>query len=177
MIRTVGVSSDTPIHTRGFCLKRIMKHIEKVLDITVIAILAVMLGLTIMQVILRYVFNHPTIWSEELTLFLLVWFGFIVMALGVKDDTHIALEYFYDRRTPGGKLLLDCIRYITIFALSMLMVFYGIQMIKLGWVNKMPATQLRRGYLYASALIGGVLMALFSILNLIKRISSPYGDK
>ncbi|MBF9018557.1 MULTISPECIES: TRAP transporter small permease [unclassified Oceanispirochaeta] len=144
------------------------KKVDKILNASVVAILAVMLSLTVLQVILRYVFNNPTIWSEELTLFLLVWFGFIVMAMGVRADSHIALEYFYDRQGRRGQIILDAFRHSIIIALSLLMIFYGVQMIKLGWANKMPATQIRRGYLYASSLIGGILMATFSILNLLK---------
>jgi len=149
-------------------LDNFFKKLDKILTALVVAILALMLILTVGQVILRYVFNNPTIWSEELTLFLLVWFGFIVMAMGVRADSHIALEYFYDRQSKTGKLILDIFRHAVILALSLLMIFYGIQMIKLGWANKMPATQIRRGYLYASSLIGGILMAGFSTLNLLK---------
>lgn len=149
-------------------MDKFFKKIDKILTASAVGILALMLGLTVLQVILRYVFNNPTIWSEELTLFLLVWFGFIVMAMGVRTDSHIALEYFYDRRGKVGRMILDAFRHSIIIALSLLMIFYGIQMIELGWANKMPATQIRRGYLYASSLIGGILMATFSILNLLK---------
>jgi len=156
-------------------LDKILRKIDKILTFTVVAILAIMLSLTVIQVFLRYVLNHPTIWSEELTLFLLVWFGFLVMAIGVREDSHIALEYFYDRRSRAGKLILDAIRHLLILILSFLMIIYGIQMIKLGWANKMPATQIRRGYLYASSLVGGILMTFFSVLNLLKLYKSKGG--
>jgi len=151
-------------------VENFLKKIDQILTVLVVTILAVMLGLTVLQVTLRYVFNSPTIWSEELTLFLLVWFGFIVMAMGVRDDSHIALEYFYDKQNRKGKMILDFLRHFLIFSLSILMIFYGVQMIKLGWANKMPATQIRRGYLYATSVAGGILMALFSGLHIFELI-------
>lgn len=153
------------------------KKIDQILTITVVIILAVMLGLTVYQVILRYIFNNPTIWSEEFTLFLLVWFGFIVMAMGVGEDSHIALEYFYGKQNRKGRMVLDLFRHFLILALALLMIFYGIQLIRLGWVNKMPATQIRRGYLYASSLIGGILMTLFSCLNIFRIFYTKNGEK
>jgi len=129
--------------------------------------LVIMLALTVFQVVLRYVFNKPTSWSEEITLFALVWFGYVAMAIGIRNNTHISLEFLYDRLGTKGKKVLDIGRNTLLLVFALMMTFYSFPMIKIGMTNSMPATGISRAVLYAPALVGGLLMSLFSLVNLI----------
>lgn len=46
------------------------------------------------QIVMRYIFNHPLIWSEELARYLFIWMAFIGIGYGVKYDLHIKMEAF-----------------------------------------------------------------------------------
>ncbi|WP_319561976.1 TRAP transporter small permease [Marispirochaeta sp.] len=146
---------------------KFLSVLDRMLEIFTVIALAIMLLLTVSQVLLRYVFNNPTSWSEEITLFLLVWFGFISMSIGVRKNTHISLEFFYDRLGDTGKFILDVGRYLLLLTFSIMMTAYAFPMIAIGHTNTMPSTQISRAVLYAPALVGGALMMLFSLLNLI----------
>ena len=54
-----------------------------------------MLVINFMQVLMRYVFNAPFAWSEEIILVLLVWFGFFCMSIDIFYDSHISLTGIY----------------------------------------------------------------------------------
>jgi TRAP-type C4-dicarboxylate transport system permease small subunit len=148
-------------------MEKFLRILDRVLEVFAVVALAIMLSLTVFQVLLRYLFNKPTSWSEEITLFILVWFGYISMAIGVRKDSHISLEFIYDRFGPKGKRILDVGRYLLLLVLSVMMSIYAFPMISIGNTNTMPATQISRAVLYAPALVGGLLMTLFSLVNLI----------
>ena len=148
-------------------MKKLLKMLDRFMEVFSVTSLAIMLSLTVFQVVMRYVFNKPTSWSEEITLFALVWFGYVAMAIGVRKDTHISLEFLYDNLGDKGKKALDIFRYSLLLALAVMMTIYAFPMIKIGLTNNMPATGISRAVLYAPALVGGLLMSLFSLVNLI----------
>ena len=149
-------------------MKKILRMLDRFMEVFSVVSLAIMLSLTVYQVVMRYVFNKPTSWSEEITLFALVWFGYVAMAIGVRKDTHISLEFLYDHLGAKGKKILDIFRYSLLLILAVLMTGYSFPMIKIGMTNNMPATEISRAVLYAPALVGGLLMSLFSLINLIE---------
>jgi len=148
-------------------MKKLLRILDRFMEVFSVTSLAIMLTITVFQVGLRYVFNKPTSWSEEITLFALVWFGYVAMAIGVRKDTHISLEFLYDHLGAKGKKILDIGRYSLLLALAVMMTYYSFPMIKIGMTNNMPATGISRAVLYAPALVGGLLMSLFSLVNLI----------
>lgn len=44
------------------------------------------------QVVVRYIFNHPTIWQIEFAIYLLIAATFIGAAYGLKENSHINIE-------------------------------------------------------------------------------------
>ena len=148
-------------------MKKLLRILDRFMEIFSVGSLTIMLALTVLQVAMRYILNKPTSWSEEITLFTLVWFGYVAMAIGIRKDTHISLEFLYDHLGAKGKKVLDIGRYTLLLAFALMMTYYSFPMIKIGMTNAMPATGISRAVLYAPALVGGLLMSLFSLVNLI----------
>ncbi len=57
-------------------------------------LLAAMTLLTLLQVVLRYVFNTGLSWSYEAATFLFAWLIFLGMSYGVKAGSHIGVDIF-----------------------------------------------------------------------------------
>lgn len=55
-------------------------------------LVAVTVSLTFMQVILRYFFNNPQTWVEEVGRYLFVWITFLGVAAAYFRDTHIRVD-------------------------------------------------------------------------------------
>jgi C4-dicarboxylate transporter DctQ subunit len=49
-------------------------------------------GLTIAQVILRYIFNYPLIWSEELSIIVFIYLGFIGIGVAYAQGRHLYVD-------------------------------------------------------------------------------------
>lgn len=73
-------------------------------------------------VAMRYLFNRPLSWSDELGMILLLWAVFIADAFVTRDSDHIAFDMAWDRATPRGRrvmLLLQSGFFCVLFALAL----------------------------------------------------------
>ena len=76
-------------------LKRILLFIDENLErYLCIVILFLMLSLVFYQVVLRYLFNSPNAWSEELARYLFIYFIFICCGLATKKKNHVRIDVF-----------------------------------------------------------------------------------
>lgn len=54
--------------------------------------LAVMVAVIFTQVVMRFVFNNSLSWSEEFARYLFVWFSWMGVSAGVKDNDHLKVD-------------------------------------------------------------------------------------
>lgn len=59
-----------------------------------IAMVPLMTLIVFTQVIMRYVFNSPFTWAEEMSRMLMIWISCIGSAYALKTSQHISLNYF-----------------------------------------------------------------------------------
>ncbi len=84
-----------------------MKYLDKLEDLFVMTVIAIM-GLDLgLQVFARYALNHPLTWSEELARYLFVWMTFIGASYGVRHNIHISMEAFYNLLPRPARRVLD----------------------------------------------------------------------
>ena len=157
-------------------IKEIRAVVEKVItgERTVCcALLIIMLLITFLQVVMRFTFNSPFSWSEELTLIFLVWFGYLCMPIGIFHDFHVALYFLYDRLPVALKKAVDIMRHGLLMWLFSQMIVYGYTITKLNMPKLQPATRVSQGWLFAPLIVGGVLMLIYCALNLLTTILKP----
>src|SRR5438067_12917802 len=105
-------------------LIRVVRVIDKFTDTTGVwvAWLNVPLVLAVaFEVIARYVFNAPTIWSFDVTYML---YGTIFMlgaAYALHKGAHIRTDFFYEKWTSRTKGMVDSISYVLFFFPSLIM--------------------------------------------------------
>ena len=77
-----------------------MRFLDKFEEIILMAGLTLM-GLAVaVQIFMRYIFNMPLVWSEEFARYIFVWISFIGASYGVRQGSHIAMEYFFNKFGP-----------------------------------------------------------------------------
>lgn len=148
-------------------LRGYLKYLVKAEQAICCILLVIMLAVCFLAVVLRYAFNKPLVWSEEVILTMLIWFGFLCVSIGAYGDTHIAIEGAYNLFPKKGKKVCDILRHVLITVLGILMVYYGWNVFKINLLKRLPATHLPQGIQYFPIVIGGALTAFYSFLNLI----------
>ena len=77
------------------------------------------------EVIMRYLFNSPTIWVNEVSRFLKIWATYLALTYSFHKQDFIRITVIYDRLNETGKKILDFISFIFIIIFSCFVVYYG----------------------------------------------------
>ena len=77
------------------------------------------------EVIMRYLFNSPTIWVNEVSRFLQIWATYLALTYSFHKQDFIRITVIYDRLNEAGKKILDFISFIFIIIFSCFVVYYG----------------------------------------------------
>tara|TARA_B100001758_G_scaffold230013_1_gene225339 strand:+ start:82 stop:558 length:477 start_codon:yes stop_codon:yes gene_type:complete len=77
------------------------------------------------EVIMRYLFNSPTIWVNEVSRFLQIWATYLALTYSFHKNDFIRITVVYDRLNENGKKILDFISFIFILIFSSFVVYYG----------------------------------------------------
>ena len=150
-------------------LVRINDAAAAAIKVLVVVMVLVMLGALSLQVLLRYVFNVALGWSEELSLGLFAWTVLLMAALGIRDRFHVRMSLLVQRLPPAARLWVEQAVHVATIAVGCFLAWSG-------WgyfAGTRGATSPSIGYptelLHASALVCGVLIALFALESLILR--------
>ena len=77
------------------------------------------------EVIMRYLFNSPTIWVNEVSRFLQIWATYLALTYSFHKQDFIRITVLYDRLNETGKKILDFISFVFIIIFSCFVVYYG----------------------------------------------------
>jgi len=127
-------------------------------------------------VFLRYVvtwvsatFNLPSIrffWVEEIGEYALAWLTFIGAAIGIRRGTHFAVHILTERLPAALRRAIIAGHYVVLIGFGGLVAFYGWQVSELNSQSYSPALNLNLRWLYLSAVVGGILIVIYSLAAL-----------
>ena len=152
-------------------LRRAERPISFLLDMTSVSLLAALVVIIFQEVAMRYVFNSPGKWSEELAIALLIWFGYLGIVVGYRDDRHLSLTFFSDRLPAAGQTILLVFSDVTVLAFCLLMAWQGVKVAKLDAINTMPATGIAMSWVSIVLTVAGCAMILEGAIRILARLS------
>ncbi|SBV99165.1 putative C4-dicarboxylate transport system permease small protein [uncultured delta proteobacterium] len=94
-------------------LKKLFNHFEEALGAVV---MGVMVTLTFVNVVTRYVIVYPLAFTEEITISMFVWVTLLGVSIAFRSNAHLAVTFFYDL----GSLRLRKIFYFVSTAMSII---------------------------------------------------------
>lgn len=145
---------------------------EKMISYIAMLFLVIMILIVSMTVFTRYIFNYTFRWSDEVALLMMIWFGFIGLALGVKNSIHLSIEYFMSLIPDKYQKCIYQLENVLVGFFGWFMLKYGYQLYMRTKATKLPATQWSRGLLFIMLPISGALVLLYSLgkmFNFIKQ--------
>ena len=154
-------------------IRNVLNKIARVKRYICAVLLTVMLVITFIQVVLRYCFNAPFSWAEEVILMFLVSFGYICMSLEILTDSHVAISFLYNKLPPQMRKILDLIRHGLLAFFFVNMIRYGFIITRLNVYKRQPASGLSQGWLFLPLVAGGFFMLVYSIFNFLHALINP----
>lgn len=146
-------------------LRRIVLALDTALETFALLALLSMILIVTMQVFTRKFFNFVFFWSEEVTLLLLVWFAFMGMAIGFRENLHLAMESITDVFPKWFNKLLDRLIDASTFAFGVYLIIQGWDFTVLMNESTLAATKLPNSVLYFVMPVSGFMVCAYSILQ------------
>jgi TRAP-type C4-dicarboxylate transport system permease small subunit len=160
---------------------RILSAVPK-LTVTALIILAIVNLLV--GVILRYFVGAitdwldvdpvPFTWVEEVGEFSLAWLTLIGAAIGIRSRSHFALAVFVHRLPAAAQLWIHRFNHALIMGFGVLTAWYGFKLCLLNRTITTPGLEINMAWLYASSVVGGILIVIHGFTTMISPL--PQGD-
>ena len=111
-------------------LNSIDRFIHRALEAMCSLLLAAMVGFTLYNVTMRYVFNNPPVWGDLLTVLSNIWLMFIALSLTARDNEHVALNLIYEKLPERVSLYIRQFWKIMIMIIGVVLIIYGIELVE-----------------------------------------------
>ena len=92
---------------------------------------AVMTVIVTYSVVVRYIFNRPIGWSEEISIYFMIWAIFLGTAYALKEDSHISVDLLMQRLPGRVKPWFLLFHYVVGLAFLSLLFYKAIGMVNL----------------------------------------------
>jgi len=116
----------------------------------------------------RYVLNDTPTWVEQISHLLLMVIGFLGAAVGVRQDTHLAVVLFRSAVPSWLRTIFVFVTDVLMAAFGGFMFWYGLELTQFKWKTLIPLIQVSEGFRSLPLTICGALVFLFSTGHLIR---------
>ncbi len=131
------------------------------------ALLAVIVVLSLLQVVYRYGFSMPLNWIEELARLLLVWAVCLGAAAATKNGAHLRIDFIADAGGKPWRRFWSVVADIAVGAVAVGMAVYGIDFYRLTAGDYSTSLGFARNLYYLPVAAGGALIFVFSLTRII----------
>lgn len=149
------------------------------------ALTGVFVGCVIIQIAVRYLFEFPAPWTEELSRYAFVWASFLAAAPIVGSNQHFMIDMLVESLSGTAKRICLILATLCTLVFTMILVIWGFS-----WAWRMvPVTsavlEVSQGAIYGIVPAAGAYMSIHSILRLLRLldprdqdiIASPLGGE
>lgn len=144
-----------------------MKVLNRILEILLGVVVAVMVAGCFWQVFTRFVLNSPSKYTEELLRYLLIWMTMLGVPYAYGKDSHLSINLITRSFSEKGMLMTKIGIEILILFLSIFVMIVG------GWIVTMnssgqisPALHMPMELYYLCVPVGGVMMVVYCLNRL-----------
>ena len=148
-------------------LRNIKIAVDKVLEWTLIILMAANVLNVLWQVFTRFVLKNPSSFTEELARYLLIWVGLLGASYVAGQKMHLAIDVLINRLKGRARRLDEYLIEVLIFIFALfVMVFGGLRLVIITLtLNQISAVlRIKLGYVYLVLPLSGLLLMFYSLL-------------
>jgi TRAP-type C4-dicarboxylate transport system permease small subunit len=146
-------------------MRTIFDGIERLLDILSAALVGVCLAAVSIQVVMRYIFDEATTWSDTVAACALAWMTFLAATAAVRRDENLVVRFMWAKLGTTGKKVIATACHLIVLLFSVVLAYSGAMLMSItnnaqveGLVLEVTWAQF-----YSVSVISAVLMVLFSL--------------
>jgi TRAP-type transport system small permease protein len=145
---------------------------DRLLALICLVLMGAVVGTVLLQVTMRYVFNAPLAWSDELARYQLVWLTFLGAGLAYRLGMHIAVdavaEMLKKRSWTSVERAISVIIHAVMLVLAVVLVATGYDLSTSTWSRTTPSLGIPVGAVYLAVPVGGVIMVASAAESMIR---------
>ncbi|HYW63463.1 MAG TPA: TRAP transporter small permease [Bradyrhizobium sp.] len=161
-----------------------LRYLQAVPKLAVTALIVLAIVNLLVGVILRYFVGAvtdwldvdpvPFTWVEEVGELSLAWLTLIGAAIGIQSRSHFTLAIFVHRLPERAQLWIHRFNHALISGVGLLAAYYGFKLCLLNRTLTTPGLEMNLAWLYASSVVGGVLIAVYGLATMLSPL--PHGE-
>ncbi len=155
-------------------IRAVIDKIDKIIEAMLQVILLVMCIALALQVMFRYLFNSPLIWSEELARYLFVWITFLGAGYGVKHHLHVEMSILFNKFPLGMKKVVQLVVNVAVILSFAYIMPSAVGFMKIQHPIMATTLNIPLSYLFAAAPVGCGLLIFFLIFDSVEIFTNPH---
>ena len=129
-----------------------------------------LLSVVVYGVVLRYVFNNAPAYVEQVALLLVISVAMFGAAAGVRDAGHIGLDSLVAMLSARVQYGCSLVVFVLSSVFGLALLAGSVEMAVSTYASTIPTLGLSEAWRYLPVMLGGTLIAVFSIEHLIARL-------
>ncbi|MDL0433876.1 TRAP transporter small permease [Marinobacter sp. TBZ242] len=157
-------------------LKGVYEHLDEHVETYLATVaLTIFASLVVFQVVMRYIFNSPLAWTEEMARYALVWFVYISGSYAVKYQRHVKFNVLVDmlgKRVPLAQRLISLVIFLLWLGFLLFMLNLSFEMVRRQIITGQlaPGSQIPMYLVYIGLPLGLSLMSFRVLQHTIRAI-------
>ncbi len=135
----------------------------KLYDHLSVVCMTLILLLVVGQVVMRYVFDSPLTWSEELAVYGMVYLTFIGSVMAMRDKEHIDVNIVYEFLPERFKRVFRIFSRLMTSIFLLVVIFFGFQLTFENFKVTSVATKIPMAYIYGVIPVCAVGMLYYNL--------------
>ena len=145
-------------------MRKVFQFVVKNLEEIVLSLFFVnMCVFVLIQIVSRYIFRSPLLFTEEVSRYSYVWVCFFGMSMATKLENHIRIELVFAFVKGRAQNVIDMLLNLMSLGLYAVLVVIGFNYTRSNVVQLSPAMEISKAWIYASLPLG----ALFSVIRMV----------
>jgi TRAP-type C4-dicarboxylate transport system permease small subunit len=144
----------------------VLNAIDRVVSWTIIAAMAVLTVVMVLQVFYRYVLNDSLRWGWDIPRLCFIWVLLLSIPLAIRYNAHVGIDLVVERFGEAARRRTRVFNAAFMLLLSAMAAYYGFQLARETWDQMMPGIDLSVGLFY----VGLVISQVHSCLHIAKII-------
>ncbi len=146
-------------------LKEYVLKLNNLIELFFIPFMGAMMFIILLQVVARFIPGLSLPWTEEVSIYMMIWGAFLGGGIGLAKGKHIAITMFYNMMPTILKKFINVIKVSIVLFYIFFLVYYGYFYAQTGWTIISPATRIPSFWVFIAIPIGGILMLLQLLIN------------
>lgn len=125
----------------------------------------------------RYVLNDTPTWIEQLSLLLIAWITFVGAAVGVREESHLSIDFVREAMPPLPRAVLRLLADAMVIVFSAIMAWQGWKLVMANLTREIPMIGLPEAWRAAPLVVFGVLATIFALARFAQRLAPDRSRK